>query len=108
VIHIQGLARKMICVTKMSDAGVHTLFQNDMCNMVKFTIVLMKGVRIGTLYKLLGNVDSIGCNSIDVPEYELNSTRIKSTQDDLIQTDLTSHRQIEPTMLWHERMGHIG
>jgi hypothetical protein len=33
----------------------------------------------------------------------LNSNRVES-----IQTDLTSHRKVDLTMLWHERMGHIG
>jgi hypothetical protein len=43
--------------------------------MVIGVIVLMKGVRIGTLYKLLGNVDSIRCNRIVVPEFD-SSTRL--------------------------------
>jgi hypothetical protein len=58
VLHIPGLARNLIYVSKMSDAGVHTLFYKDMCNMVIYFMVLMKGFWIGTLYKLLGNVDS--------------------------------------------------
>jgi hypothetical protein len=33
-------------------------------------MVLMKGVWIGTLYKLLGNVDLTGCNNIVVPEVD--------------------------------------
>jgi hypothetical protein len=40
--------------------------------MVRGVMVLMKGFRIGTLYKLLGNVDSNGCNTIVVPEVESN------------------------------------
>jgi hypothetical protein len=30
------------------------------------------------------------------------------TQADSIQTDSTSHHKVDPTMLWHERMGHNG
>jgi hypothetical protein len=41
-------------------------------------MVLMKGVQIGTLYKLLGNVDSIGCDIIVVPE--VASTQAESIQ----------------------------
>jgi hypothetical protein len=78
VLHILGLERNLIYVSKMSDAGVHTLFQKDTCKMVRGVMVLMKGVQIGTLYKLLGNVDSTGCNNIIVPEVDSNSTH--STQ----------------------------
>jgi hypothetical protein len=55
-----GLERNLISVSKMSDAGVHTLFHKDSCKMVRGAMVLMKGVQIGTLYKLLGNVDLTG------------------------------------------------
>lgn len=58
VLHIPGLARNLIFVSKMSDASVHTIFEKDSCKMVRGTMVLMRGVQIGTLYKLLGNVDS--------------------------------------------------
>jgi hypothetical protein len=108
VLHIPGLERNLIYVSKMSDAGVHTLFQKDTCKMVRGVMVLMKGVQIGTLYKLLGNVDSTGCNNIVVPEVDSNFDSTHSTQAESIQTDSTSLRQVDPTMLWHERMGHIG
>jgi hypothetical protein len=36
---------------------VHTLFEKDTCKMDRGVMVLIKLVRIGTLYKLLGNVD---------------------------------------------------
>jgi hypothetical protein len=48
VLHILGLARNLIYVSKMSDAGVHTLFQKDSCKMVKGAIALMRGVWNGT------------------------------------------------------------
>jgi hypothetical protein len=60
VLHILVLERNLIYVNKMSDVGVHTLFQKDSCNMVRGVMVLMKGVQIGTLYMLLGSVDSTG------------------------------------------------
>jgi hypothetical protein len=101
VLHIPGLARNLISVSKMSDAGVHTLFQKDSCKMVRGAMVLMKGVRIRTLYKFLGSVNSTGYNNIDVLEVE--STRAES-----IQTDSTSHHKVDSTMLWHKRIGHIG
>jgi hypothetical protein len=42
--------------------------------MVRGEMILMKEVSIGTLYKLLGSVDSTGCNNIVV--YEVESTQI--------------------------------
>jgi hypothetical protein len=69
--------------------------------MVISAMVLMKEVQIGTLYKLLGSVDSTRCKNIVV--LEVDSNRVES-----IQTDLENHHKVNPTMLWHERMGHIG
>ena len=34
VFHIPGLARNLIYVSKMSDAGVETMFEKDTCKMV--------------------------------------------------------------------------
>jgi hypothetical protein len=98
----------MISIRKMSDVGVHTLFQKDSCNILRGVMVLMKGVRIGTLYKLLGNVDLTGCNNIITPEVESTSNLLDSTRGELIQTDSTRHDEVDPTMLCHKRMGHIG
>jgi hypothetical protein len=42
--------------------------------MVKGVMVLMKGVWIGTLYKLLGSVDSTRFNNIIFPEVKSTST----------------------------------
>jgi hypothetical protein len=53
VLHILGLERNLISVSKMSDVGVHTIFQKDSCKMLIGVMVLMKEVHIGTLYKLL-------------------------------------------------------
>ena len=58
-LHISGLEINLIFVIKISDATVHTVFQKDSCNMVRGVMVLMKGVWIGSLYKMLGNVNSI-------------------------------------------------
>jgi hypothetical protein len=94
VLHILGLERNLISVSKMSDAGVHTLFQKDSCKMVRGAMVLMKGVWIGTLYKLLGNVDSTGCNNIISPEIDSTVTRLDSmsTQLDSTRAQVGSNR----------------
>jgi hypothetical protein len=88
----------------MTDVGVHTLFQKDMCKMVRGTMVLMKGVHIATLYKFLGILTQVYVKT----SIFLKSTQIDSSQDESIQTKSTSLHQLNLTMLWHKRMGHIG
>jgi hypothetical protein len=55
-------------VSKMSDVGVQTIFEKDTCKMVQGEMVLLRGVWIGTLYKLLGSTIIDGCNNTIVPE----------------------------------------
>eukprot|EP00253_Pinus_taeda_P012440 PITA_12440 len=52
VLHIPTLARNLISVTKLDDAGVKAVFEKNTCKMVRRALVLMRGVQIGTLYKL--------------------------------------------------------
>ena len=52
VLHIPALARNLISVSKMDDAGVKTVFEKDACKMIRGALALMWGVRIGNLYKL--------------------------------------------------------
>ena len=44
VLHIPALARNLISVSKMDDAGVKTMFEKDACKMVRGALVLMRGV----------------------------------------------------------------
>eukprot|EP00253_Pinus_taeda_P013088 PITA_13088 len=91
VLHIPPLARNLIYVSKLDDAGVKTVFEMDTCKMVRGTVVL-RGVRIGTLYKLQGSTVVDGCNSSMVPENGAENLVVSG----------------EKTMLWHQRLGHIG
>eukprot|EP00253_Pinus_taeda_P018317 PITA_18317 len=68
VLHIRALARNLIYVSKLHDAGVKTVLEQDTCKMVQGALVLMRGVRIGTLYKLQGSMVVDGCNSSMVPK----------------------------------------
>ena len=53
VFRILDQSRNLIFVSKMSNTDVHTIFENDiLCKMVQGTMVLMRGVQGGTLYKL--------------------------------------------------------
>jgi hypothetical protein len=62
VLHIPSLAKNMIYVRKMDDARVKTIFEKETCRMVRGELVLLKGVRFGTLYKLQGRNINYGCN----------------------------------------------
>jgi hypothetical protein len=44
VLHIPGLARNLISVRKMDDAGVKTIFEKETCRMVEGAMVLLNGV----------------------------------------------------------------
>jgi hypothetical protein len=68
VLHIPKLARSLISISKMDDARVDTVFGKNTCKMVRGAMVLTRGVRCGTLYKLLGSTYTNGCNSYVVPE----------------------------------------
>jgi hypothetical protein len=79
VLHISGLERNMISINKMIDTGVHTLFQKDSYKMFRGVMILMRRVHIGTFYKMLGNVDSTGCNNIVATEIDLNRLDFETT-----------------------------
>jgi hypothetical protein len=65
--------------------------------MVKGVMVLMKGVQIGTLYKLLGNVNLIGCNNIVSHEIDSNRRILNSTQLELNRFKPTRQDMIKST-----------
>eukprot|EP00253_Pinus_taeda_P035545 PITA_35545 len=92
VLHILALARNLISVSKLDDTGVKRMFKKDTCKMVRGSLVLMRGVQIGTLYKLQGSMVVDGCNSSVVLESGANNLLVSG----------------EKTMLWHQRLGHIG
>eukprot|EP00253_Pinus_taeda_P027759 PITA_27759 len=91
VLHIPALAKNSISVSKLDDASVKIVFEKDIYKMVRGALVLMWGVRTGTLYRLQGSTFVDGCNSSVVP---------KSGVENLVVSG-------EKTMLWHQRLGHI-
>eukprot|EP00253_Pinus_taeda_P034385 PITA_34385 len=70
VLHIPALAKNLIYVSKLDDAGVKIVFEKDTYKMVRGALVLMWGVWIGTLYKLQGSNIVDGCNIYVVPKVE--------------------------------------
>ena len=79
----------------MDDVGVKIVFEKETCKMVRGEMVLLKGVRFGTLYKLQGSTISDGCNGSIVPDIGVEEER-------------TSTVSREKVMLWHQILGHIG
>jgi hypothetical protein len=95
VLHIPKLVRSLIYVSKLDDARVDTILGKGTCKMVRGAMVLMRGVRCGTVYMLLGSTYTNGCNSSVVLE--------KTSKED--KTNIVPGKK---TMLWHQRPGHIG
>ena len=62
VLYIPGLAINLIFFSTMADASVWTMFEKDTCKMVRGDVVLMRGIKIGTMYKLLGKTNGGSCN----------------------------------------------
>jgi hypothetical protein len=94
VLHIPSLAKILIFVSKMDDAGVKTIFEKETCRMVRGAMVLLKGVWFGTLYKLQGSTIGDGCNSSNVPDIGFQEERTPTVSR-------------EKVMLWNQRLGHI-
>ena len=92
VLHIPALARNLISVSKLDDASVKTMFEKDTSKMVQGALVLMRGVQSRTMCKLQGSTVVDGCNS---------SVVLESGAENLVVPG-------EKTMLWHQRLGHIG
>lgn len=99
VLHIPGLARNLLSVSKLDDAGVQFTFVFGGSKMTRGSIVLEKGDHIGTLYKL--NVEPICCN---VTSKKPDTTIVRMHNANLLEAKLPA----EKTMLWHNRLGHIG
>jgi hypothetical protein len=94
VFHILGLAKNLIYVSKMDDVEVKIVFEKETCRMVRGAMVLLKGVRIGTLYNMQGRTISNGCNNSIVHDIGVEEEKTPTTFG-------------EKVMLWNQRLGHI-
>jgi hypothetical protein len=95
VLHIPKHARSLISVSKLDYAGVDIIFGKNTCKMVRGEMVLIRGVRCGNLYKLLGRTYTNGCNIYVVLEQRNEGDKTNTIPE-------------KKTMLWHQRLGHIG
>jgi hypothetical protein len=95
VLHIPKLVRSLISVRKLDDAGADTVLGKGTCKMVRGAMVLIRGVQCRTLYNLLGSTYTNGCNNFVVPEQRNEGEKTNTIIE-------------KKTMLWHQRLGHIG
>jgi hypothetical protein len=94
VLHIPGLARNLIYVSKLDNAGVKTIFEKETCRMVRGEMVLLRGVWFGTMYKLQKITISDYCNSSIVPDIGVEEERTPTVSG-------------EKVMSWHQILGHL-
>ena len=93
VLHIPNLARNLISVRNMDVAGVKTMCGDGGCKMIRGSMLSMRGVWYGILYKLLGKTIIDECNNSVVLE--------EGGKDDKNLTASGGN-----TMLWNQRLGH--
>ena len=95
VLHILNLARNLMFVENMDVVGVKNVCEDGGFKMVRGSMVLIRGVQYGTLYKILRRTIIHECNSSIVLE-------------DGAKDDITLNASGGKTMLWNQRLGYIG
>jgi hypothetical protein len=78
----------------LHDEGVKIVFEKETYMIVRGGMVLLKGVHIGTIYKLLGSTISNVCNNSIFLEIGFEEEK----------TPTASRENI---ILWHQILGHI-
>lgn len=115
VLHILGLARNMLSISKLIDVGVHVQFSEAGMKMVRGAMVIARGSRMGTLYQL--DACTVECNIIS--DKTMIKTRFVKERVSLSgdghgfwvpkgALSTKSNLSTEKTMLWCQRLGHIG
>ncbi|GLJ33476.1 hypothetical protein SUGI_0673510 [Cryptomeria japonica] len=112
VLHIPGLKRNLLSLRKLIDAGVQIAFSEAGYKMIKGAMVIARGVRFNTLYRL--DTYTIECNRTFVKGKSMEDLRFSPSANGngfwVPKGALSSEAKlpIEKTMLWHQRLGHIG
>lgn len=109
MLHIPRLKRNLLSVKKLINVGVQVVFSKARCKMIKGAMVIAKGVRFGTLYKL--EVYIVECNrtSIKIKSVDTSSKylRVSPSIDGngfwVPKGALSSKAKLlaKNTMLWH-------
>jgi hypothetical protein len=79
VRHVPDLRKNLISTGKLESEGCISIFTYKMWKVIKGSLVIVKGEKVGTLYLCTGNIDS---------SISLSSTRVDTT-------------------LWHHRLEHM-
>jgi hypothetical protein len=79
VKHVPDLSKNLISIGKLASEGCISIFTNKTWKLIKGSLVIAKGEKVGTLYLCIGNTDS---------SISLASTGVDTT-------------------LWHHRLGHM-
>jgi hypothetical protein len=79
VKHVPDLGKNLISIGKLASEGCISIFTDKTWKVIKGSLVIAKGEKVGTLYLCIGNTDS--------------SISLASTEVD--------------TTLWHHRLGHM-
>ena len=85
VRHVPDLKKNLISLRVLEDLGYSYLSKGGIMKITKGTLMVMKGQKVSTLYRLIRNT---------IVERVVVTTPMESSTDD--------------TKLWHMRLGHIG
>lgn len=72
MLHIIRLAQNLFSMSKLIYAGMQVVFYDARYKMVRGAMVIARGVKFGTLYKLY--VCTIECNIISVKSKSMNTS----------------------------------
>ena len=108
--------RNLLSISKLIDAIVHVQFSEVSVKMVRGAMVIARGRRLGTLYQL--DAYTVECNStfdkIVKKTAQLEKEKISLSTDGhgfcVPKGALSTESKLptKKTMLWHQRLGHIG
>ena len=116
VFHIPGLARNFLFVSKLIDVGVHVQFSEVGVKMVRGAMVIERESRLGILYQLDACI--VECNSTS----DKNVKKTTLLEKERVSLSIDSHDfwvpkgalsteskfSMEKTILWYQRLSHIG
>jgi hypothetical protein len=105
VMHIPSLARNLLSVSSLNDIKVQVLFFRNGCKMTRGSMVLARGARFGTRYKL--DEQAVQCNSVSGKSLKSAHGGKEGNIPNCIKS-MKLKLPIKKTVLCHHTLGHIG
>ncbi|KAL3633613.1 hypothetical protein CASFOL_022375 [Castilleja foliolosa] len=87
VMDIPSMSKNLLSVGTMADSGVNFSCDKESCKMTPGSIVIARGVRYGSLYRLLAETVTLSGGFI---------------------SEKTKEDEQDTSLLWHQRISHIG